>query len=123
GVSGRDMMAALIAGQRDPTVLAQLARARMRAKISDLREAFHGRFTDHHAFLLAKMLARIDALDADIAEVESPIEQATRPFPEADFVDLGVDFYDARGGTQRAIRNHVHRLDALGYTVTLQPAA
>ena len=55
GVSGRDMMAALIAGERDPKVLAQLARARMRAKIS-------GRFDDHHAFLLAKMLARIDAI-------------------------------------------------------------
>src|SRR3954449_5472622 len=41
GVSGRQMMAALIAGQRDPTALAQLARARMRAKISDLEEAFH----------------------------------------------------------------------------------
>src|SRR5687767_15304033 len=60
GVSGRDMMAALIAGQRDPKVLAQLARARMRAKIRDLEEAFIGRFTDHHAFLLAKMLTRID---------------------------------------------------------------
>lgn len=243
GVSGRDMMAALIAGERDPKVLAQLARARMRAKISDLREAFYGRFDDHHAFLLAKMLARIDAIEADVVEVEERIAEQVAPFDEAvarldvipgvgvitaqviiaevgvdmtrfptaghlaswakfspiisesagkrkgknttghgnrylarvlgeaavaagktdtflgeryrriarrrgkqkaivavgrsiliivwhllsdptvDFVDLGPDFYDTRGGTQRAIRNHVHRLEALGYKVTLHPAA
>ena len=43
--------------------------------------------------------------------------------PPVDFVDLGPDFYDTRGGTQRAIRNHIHHLEALGYTVTLHPAA
>ena len=243
GVSGRDMMAALIGGERDPKVLAQLARARMRTKISELEEAFHGRFTDHHAFLLAKMLARIDAINADIAEVEDRIEAQIAPFadavarldaipginpttaqviiaevgvdmtrfptaahlaswakfspiisesagrkkgknatgkgnrylaralgeaavsagktdtflgeryrrlarrrgkqkaivavgrsilvivwhllsdPPVDFVDLGPNFYDTRGGTQRAVRNHLHRLHELGYRVTLNPAA
>jgi hypothetical protein len=44
-----------------------------------LEEAFVGRFTDHHAFLLAKMLARIDAIDADIAEVETRIEDQIAP--------------------------------------------
>jgi transposase len=83
GVSGRDMMAALIAGQRDPAVLAQLARARMRAKISDLKEAFIGRFTDHHGFLLTTMLARIDALTADITAVETRIEAEITPFAAA----------------------------------------
>jgi hypothetical protein len=58
GVSGRQMLAALIAGERDPAVLAQMARAAMRGKITALREAFTGYFTSHHAFLLAKMLAR-----------------------------------------------------------------
>jgi len=243
GVSGRQMLAALIGGERDPMVLAQMARARMRAKISQLEEAFYGRFSDHHAFLLTKMLARIDAIDADIADVETRIEAQIAPFAEAaarldaipgigvtaaqaiiaevgldmtrfptaahlaswakfspiisesagkkkgknatghgnrylarvlgeaavsagktdtflgeryrriarrrgkqkaivavgrsiliivwhllsdpntQFVDLGPDFYDTRGGTQRAIRNHVHRLEALGYRVTLHPAA
>ena len=80
GVSGRDMMAALIAGERDPKVLAQLARSRMRAKISQLQEAFTGHFTDHHAFLLQRMLARIDAIDDDIAALEAKIEEMVRPF-------------------------------------------
>jgi transposase len=83
GVSGRDMMAALIAGERNPQVLAQLARSRMRTKIPQLEEAFVGYFTDHHRFLLAKMLARIDALDADIADVETQIEAQIAPFADA----------------------------------------
>ena len=60
GVSGRAMLSALIAGERDPRVLAELARARMRAKIGQLQEAFVGHFSDHHAFLLQRMLTRID---------------------------------------------------------------
>jgi len=57
GVSGRAMLAALLAGERDPKRLAQLARTRLRAKLGPLAEAFTGFFTDQHAFLLAKMLA------------------------------------------------------------------
>jgi transposase len=73
GVSGRAMMAAMVAGERNPKVLAQLARARMRAKITALEEAFTGHFTDHHAFLLGKMLARVDGIDADIADLDAAI--------------------------------------------------
>jgi transposase len=83
GVSGREMMAALIGGQTNPTVLARLARGRMRAKITQLEEAFTGHFTDHHRLLLAKMLARIDALDADIVELEAVIEEMVAPFAQA----------------------------------------
>jgi transposase len=79
GVSGRQMLAALIAGQRDPTALAQLARGVMRRKISTLQEAFTG----HHAFLLAKMLARVDAIDADLAALDATIEQMAAPFTAA----------------------------------------
>jgi transposase len=83
GVSGREMMAALIAGERDPKVLAQLARTGMRAKIPLLEQAFVGRFTHHHAFLLATMLARIDEASADIAAVETRIEELIVPFARA----------------------------------------
>ncbi|MPZ67421.1 MAG: IS110 family transposase [Pseudonocardiaceae bacterium] len=88
GVSGRDMMAALIAGVRDPKALAQLARGRMRGKLATLQEAFTGFFTDHHAMLLTKMLARVDALSADIAELEATIEEMVAPFAQtADRLD------------------------------------
>ena len=80
GVSGRAMMAALIAGQRDPTTLAQMARASLRRKIPMLEEAFVGHFTDHHGFLLAKMLARVEAIEADIAEVDAQIQAHIAPF-------------------------------------------
>lgn len=243
GVSGRAMMAALIAGERDPKVLAQMARASMRRKIPALEEAFVGRFSDHHAFLLAKMLARIDALAADIAALDARIDHQIAPFadaldrldeipgvgraaaqviiaevgldmsrfptaahltswarfapgvkesagrkkgngstghgnaylagvlgqaavgaskthtflgeryrriarrrgsskaivavgrsilvivwhilsdPQTHFEDLGPGYYDARASADRARRNHVRQLEALGYKVTLQPAA
>src|ERR671910_863349 len=80
GVSGRALLAALVAGERDPKVLAQLARARMRAKLSLLEEAFTGFFTDQHAFLLARMLGRIDQASADIAELEAKTDQEVAPF-------------------------------------------
>ncbi len=74
GVSGRAIMAALIAGERDPAVLAQLASGRLRAKTDRLIEALTGRFTDHHAFLLSQMLQRIDGITADIATVQARID-------------------------------------------------
>ena len=83
GVSGRAMMAALIAGERSPAALAQLARTRMRGKIPALQEAFTGHFTDHHAFLLGKMLGRVDGIDADIAELDARIEETIAPFGQA----------------------------------------
>jgi transposase len=243
GVSGREMMAALIGGQTNPKALAELARGRLRAKIRALEEAFTGHFTDHHRLLLAKMLTRIDALDTDIAELEATIEEMVAPFalavdkldeipgvgakaahvilaeigvdmsrfptpahlaswarfapgvkesagkrkgtpstghgnrylarvlgeaavaagktdtflgeryrrlarrrgkkraivalgrsilvivwhllsdPEARFHDLGSDFYDTRIGPEAKKRNHIRQLEALGYKVTLEPAA
>lgn len=83
GVSGRAMLAALIAGERDPKVLAQLARGSMRSKTGRLEEAFTGRFSEHHAFLLATMLNRVDAIDADIATVQARIDTQIAPFAQA----------------------------------------
>jgi transposase len=243
GVSGREMMAALVAGRHDPHALAQMARGPMRGKIARLEEAFHGHFTDHHGFLLGKMLARVDALNADIAELDAVIEEMVAPFvsavtriddipgfgpiaaagviaeigldmtrfptaahlaswarfapgvkqsagkhkgrgstghgnkylarllgeaavgaartntflgeryrriarrrgkkkaivavgrsmlviiwhllsdPEARYTDLGAAFHDTRINLERRKRNHVHQLEAMGYTVTIEPAA
>jgi transposase len=83
GVSGRAMLAALVAGERDPVVLAELARGSMRGKRDRLREAFTGHFTEHHAFLLETMLDRVDRASADIAAVEAKIEEAVAPFAQA----------------------------------------
>lgn len=86
GVSGRAMMNAIIAGERDPRRLASMAKTRMRAKIPQLEEAFAGlrigTFTDHHRFLLARMLSRIDAVNTDIAALDEQIEVHLAPFAE-----------------------------------------
>jgi transposase len=55
----------------------------MRQKILVLEEAFTGYFTDHHAFLLGRMLARVDAISADIAGLDARIEAEIRPFATA----------------------------------------
>jgi transposase len=74
------MLAALIAGQRDPHAAAGLARKRMRAKASLLRQALTGHFTSHHAFLLAMMLDRVDQLTAQIDQLTARIETAIAPY-------------------------------------------
>ena len=83
GVSGREMLEALIAGQRNPRTLAAMARGRMRAKITVLEEALTGHFEDHHGFLLRSMLTHVDALSVQIEEVATRIEAAIAPFTPA----------------------------------------
>jgi transposase len=83
GVSGRQMLEAMIAGERDPVVLAEMAHGVMRRKIPQLREALTGHFGDHHACLCAAMLRRIDALAAGIAALDSRIEELIAPFAAA----------------------------------------
>jgi transposase len=83
GVSGRLMLQALIDGQRDPKVLAQLARGPMRSKIPLLRQALTGHFDEHHALLCATMLRRIDALAVDIAALDTKVEELIAPFAAA----------------------------------------
>src|SRR6266571_857239 len=81
GVSGREMLAAIIAGQRNPKVLAQMARTRMRGKITQLEEALDcSFFTEEHAFVLAMMLANIDYLPAQIKELTGKIEALCQPY-------------------------------------------
>ena len=82
GVSSREMMEALIAGCRDPKVLAQMARGRMRAKVAALEEALDGAgtFTDHHAFVLRMMLDNIDRLTAQVDKLTAQVEELVAPF-------------------------------------------
>ena len=84
GVTGRDIMDHLIAGERNPKVLAQLARARARRKITELEHALEGAefFTAEHAALLKAMLARIDRLTAEIGELSEVIERLLAPYEE-----------------------------------------
>lgn len=83
GASGRAMLEALIDGQRDPAVLAELAHGRMRQKIPALTEALTGRFSTHHAFMTRLFLDRIDSHSADIARLDARIEEAMQPFRAA----------------------------------------
>lgn len=76
GVSGRAMIDRLIAGERDPAVLADLALKRLRYRIDDLEQALVGRFDDHHAAMLEFHLGHIDGLTATIAELDGRIEDA-----------------------------------------------
>ena len=81
GVSGRDMLEAIAAGQRDPKALAQLARGTMRGKIRRLEEALDcSFFTDEHAAVLAMMLAVIDHYTTQIEVLTATIETLTEPY-------------------------------------------
>ena len=80
GVSGRAMLEALIAGQRDPAALAQLAKRRLRSKIPALTEALTGRFTEHHAFLARVHLDLIDGHTRAVDELTERIEVMIEPF-------------------------------------------
>lgn len=80
GVSGRAMLEALIAGQDDPVVLADLAKRRMRSKIPELIEALTGIFREHHEFLAHLHLDHIDRLTASIDALTERIGQVIAPF-------------------------------------------
>lgn len=79
-VSSRAMVEALIAGERDPEVLADLAKGRMRAKSTELAEALVSNWGEHHSVVAARIVAHIDHLDASIAELSTAIGQRLDPF-------------------------------------------
>ncbi|MGD0085067.1 MAG: IS110 family transposase [Acidimicrobiales bacterium] len=82
-LSGRRMIEALIAGERDPAVLAEMAIGRMRNKLPQLTEALAGHFGTHHAVAARQILAHVDFLDESIAAVSVQIETLTEPFKAA----------------------------------------
>lgn len=99
-VSGRAMLAALIAGADDAALIADLARGRMRPKIPALTQALTGNFAQHHAFLCRLHLTRIDELSATIKELTARIEQEMRPFARQ--IDLLVTIPGVQKATARS---------------------
>jgi len=92
GVSGRLMLKALVAGERDPEVLAELAKGVLRKKIPELREALRGRFRDHHALMIGMVLEHAEYLEAQIARLD---DQVDRLFV-TNTSEAGVPFVEAR---------------------------
>jgi transposase len=108
-VSARDMIESLIAGERDPKVLAGLARGRMRAKHAALTEALTGRSGAHHAELAQMLLDQIDALTAQIARLTARIEELIAAIPAAQGVDA-----DGATGPGAGLASDAPVLPALG---------
>jgi len=92
GVSARAMLAALVAGERDPVVLAELAKGKLRNKIPALREALRGRFREHHAVLIGLALDHITHLETAIGQLDERIDAVFA----ASVSEAGVPFDQAR---------------------------
>jgi transposase len=113
-LSVRDMLEALIAGQRDPGVLASLARGKMKAKHTALAQALTGRFDAHHAELARMLLDQIDALSAQIGTLTARIQELLQAIPAAQGVDAdGTTGPGAGSGTDAAVLPAAARLDEI----------
>jgi transposase len=98
-LSTRDMIEALIAGERNPYRLAELARGKMKAKRAELITALDGRFDEHHAELARMLLGQIDALDAQIATLSTRIEELIAELPDDNTqVVRGIEYPDGDNG-------------------------
>lgn len=82
GVSGRRMLRALLDGQRTPAEMAELARGSLRKKLPQLEAALDGRVEDHHRFLLALQLDRLDQVEASIKQLDQRIDEKLVPYAE-----------------------------------------
>ena len=96
GASGRDMIDALIRGERDPQILADLALGRMRRKLPALAEALRGRFDDHHAFLAGLICRNVDHLDDMIRELDQRIDAQMAPMRAAQDLLDSIDGINRR---------------------------
>jgi transposase len=106
------MLEALIAGERDPEVLASLARGRMRSKHDRLVQALTGKFDDHHAELARMLLDQIDALSGQIATLTTRIGELIAAIPAAQGIDAdGSTGPDAGRGQGAPVLPAVDRLD------------
>jgi transposase len=95
GVTGRMILDALCAGERDPDVLAEMAQRKLRRKIDDLRQCVPGRFNEHHAHMVREIVAHVDYLDAAIGRLDARVEEMMIPFQAA------LDLLMTAPGTQQ----------------------
>ena len=103
-VSAQDMIKAMIAGQRDPRVLAGLARGRMKAKHDDLAEALDGMFDDHHGELARMLLDQVAFCDTRIGQLTARITGSVAAMPQAQGIDAdGTTGPDAGTGPGAAV--------------------
>jgi transposase len=79
GVSGRAMLGALVAGERDPKTLAELAKGKLRKKLPQLRQALRGRFGEHHALLVGLALDHLEHLEGAIAALDGRVDEVIAP--------------------------------------------
>jgi transposase len=80
GTSSREMLAALVAGERDAAVMADLAHSTLRRKIPDLTEALTGRFDDHHAAIVGQLLTKLEQTEAGLRRIDAELEIRMVPF-------------------------------------------
>jgi transposase len=112
--SVRDMIEALIAGERSPRALADLARGRMKARRAELIDALNGRFDEHHGELARMLLDQIDALSVQIGTLTSRIEELTGAMPAARGVNAdGTTGPGAGTGQDAAVLPALARLDEI----------
>lgn len=83
GLSGRAILAALVAGETNPARLAALANDKVKASRAELTAALHGQLTAHHRFMLKLHLSQIEGLDAAVRDVEARLGEALVPFRAA----------------------------------------
>jgi transposase len=77
------MLRALLGGERDPGVLAELARGRLRNKLPELRQALRGRFSAHHALLVRLALDHVERLERSITALDAEVDRVIAPFAVA----------------------------------------
>jgi transposase len=115
GVSGRAMLAALVAGHTEPHALAELAKGRLRRKRDLLAQALDGRVKPHHRFVLTELLCQIDSLDDTIARFDAQIQAICGPFDEA------VELLDTIPGVARRTAEMI--VAEIGTDMTRFPSA
>jgi transposase len=115
GVSARAMLARLVGGDDDVAAVADLAKGRLRAKLPELERALAGRFGEHHRYLVPRVLAAIDFLDEQIADLDARIAELERPFADA------VERLDGIPGVGRRVAETI--VAEVGGTVDRFPSA